>query len=143
MTTAMTKQPANSRNALPVSFDGVRLLRNPTLNKDGAFTERERREFHLDGLLPPRLFSIDEQVSLELRRLEAKKDDVEKFIGLAALQDRNETLFYRVLVENIRSIQDRKLRMAFAESEETSKAASLLDELAGQDDQEEDAFEVA
>jgi malic enzyme len=79
-------------------------LADPTLNKDAAFTEAERDEFGLRGLLPWRVATIEEQVDLEMVRLRRKSDNLEKYIGLAALHDRNETLFYRVLLDHLEEL---------------------------------------
>jgi malic enzyme len=76
------------------------LLGARLLTKDLAFPVDERRAFGLDGLLPDRVLTIDEQLELELEHIRRKDDPLEQYIGLAALQDRNATLFYRLLAEH-------------------------------------------
>lgn len=80
---------------------GVALLHDATLNKGTAFTEEEREAFGLRGLLPPRVCSMDTQVMRVLENFRRKSDDLEKYIFLMGLQARNETLFYKVIAENL------------------------------------------
>ena len=82
---------------IAVKERGKALLSRPTLNKDTAFTKDERRLLGLDGLLPATVLTLEEQVAVELQKIRRKQDPLERYIGLAALQDRNETLFYRLL----------------------------------------------
>ncbi len=80
---------------------GVRYLRDPQLNKGTAFTERERDELHIRGLLPPRVFSQEEQARRILANFHRKRTDLDKYIFLMGLQDRNRTLFHRTVIDNI------------------------------------------
>jgi len=84
---------------------GIALLRDPTLNKGTAFTERERDALGLRGLLPPHVHSQDEQVQKVLENLRRLPDDLDKYVALNALHDRNEALFFRVVCDNIDEMQ--------------------------------------
>ncbi len=90
-----------SSRHLAVSSLGHALLAQPLLNKGTAFNARERDAFGLHGLLPPRVATLDEQVARALEHVRRKGDDLERHVGLAALHDRNETVFYRLLVDNL------------------------------------------
>jgi len=79
---------------------GTALLREPLLNKGTAFSAAEREALGLRGLLPPRINTQEAQVSRVLENFRRKPTDLDKYINLAALHDRNETLFYRVVVDN-------------------------------------------
>ncbi len=79
---------------------GMALLRDPSLNKGSAFTLRERDMLGLCGLLPPHVSSQEEQVERVLENFRRIDSPLERYILLQALQDRNEALFYRVIMEN-------------------------------------------
>src|SRR6266478_4421051 len=80
---------------------GTELLNRPGLNKGTAFTEDERTTLALHGLLPPQVESLAEQAVRAYEAYQRKKDDLERHIYLRALQDTNEVLFYRLLLEHI------------------------------------------
>jgi malate dehydrogenase (oxaloacetate-decarboxylating)(NADP+) len=83
---------------------GVKLLHDPVHNKGTAFTEAERDALGLRGLLPPRVCSPAEQELRVIGNLRNKATDLERYLFLVSLQDRNETLFYRVVINHIEEI---------------------------------------
>jgi malate dehydrogenase (oxaloacetate-decarboxylating) len=80
---------------------GKDLMSNPVLNKGTAFTEEERTEFGLHGLLPPVVETLEQQSVRAYEAYKRKDDDLEKHIFLRSLQDTNETLFYDLLYRHI------------------------------------------
>jgi len=92
---------ADGKPALEVPCRGAQLLAQPMFTKGSAFTHDERRAFGIEGMLPHAVSSLDLQRKRMYDNIVRKADPLEKYIGLAALQDRNEVLFYRVLVDHI------------------------------------------
>ncbi|WP_018700418.1 NAD-dependent malic enzyme [Amorphus coralli] len=82
-------------------YRGRRLIDTPLLNKSDAFTDAERTAFHLHGLLPPSVETLENQVARAKDAYAQKTTDLERHIYLRALQDTNETLFYALMAENI------------------------------------------
>ncbi len=95
---ATLQRPRQSAPVLPRSAD---LLNSPVRNKGTAFTLDERGKLGLHGLLPPQVESLDEQVTRAYKAYKRKDDDLERHIYLRALQDTNEVLFYRLLLDHI------------------------------------------
>ena len=105
MTRTGTGEPASSKREPRAGFPrGVALLRDPLLNKGTAFTAEERQALGLKGLLPPHVFSIEEQATRVLENFRRKETELERYIHLVSLQDRNETLFYKVLTDNLEAM---------------------------------------
>ena len=90
-----------SKRYLYIPHSGPSLLETPLLNKGSAFTARERTAFNLTGLLPPRYESIEEQVERAYLQYSSFDDALNKHIYLRAIQDNNETLFYRLIQSHI------------------------------------------
>ncbi|MDP1757311.1 MAG: NAD-dependent malic enzyme [Pseudohongiella sp.] len=86
---------------LYIAYAGPTLLETPLLNKGGAFTEKERRTFNLLGLLPPRYETIEGQVKRAYMQYCSFAEPINKHIYLRAVQDTNETLFYRLISEHL------------------------------------------
>ena len=85
----------------PPCSGGISLLNQPILNKGTAFTQDERTQLGLHGLLPPQIESLDQQAVRAYEAYRRKDDDLERHIYLRALQDTNEILFYRLLLDHI------------------------------------------
>ena len=84
---------------------GMALLRDPLLNKGTAFTEQERDALGLRGLLPAHVLSMEAQVERVLTNLRNLPEDLQKYVMLNSLHDRNEALFFRIVCDNIDEIQ--------------------------------------
>jgi len=102
MTISRKSQTVRANRALPGK--GLDWLHNPVFNKGTAFTEAERDQLGLRGLLPPHVQTIEEQVRRVMANFRSKSSDLERYIQMAGLQDRNETLFYRVVMDHLEEL---------------------------------------
>jgi malic enzyme len=93
--------PRTGEEYLAVHHTGRPVLLNPFTNKGTAFTAEERKALRIAGLVPPAAFRIEEQLNRVYENYKAKTTNLERFIYLASLQDRNETLFFRLVHEHI------------------------------------------
>ena len=91
----------NKKRPLYIPYAGPSLLETPLLNKGSAFSEEERTNFNLKGLLPPRYESIEEQVERAYMQYSSFRDSLNKHIYLRAIHDNNETLFFKLVQENL------------------------------------------
>jgi len=96
--------PSSPASRLSSGLRGRRLLETPALNKGTAFTLAERQALGLDGLLPPAVETIEEQSFRAYKAFLRKPDDLERHIYLRQLQDTNEVLFYRLLLDHIQEM---------------------------------------
>ncbi|HTP34481.1 MAG TPA: NAD-dependent malic enzyme [Candidatus Acidoferrales bacterium] len=87
-----------------MELTGIDLLNRPTLNKGTAFTEAERDQFHLHGLLPPHVGTLEEQMARRLKVLRALTTNFERYALLRELQDTNETLFHALLAGHLEEL---------------------------------------
>ncbi|MGA2892524.1 MAG: NAD-dependent malic enzyme [Xanthobacteraceae bacterium] len=100
-----TTSIATARVTAPEPAGGMALLRDPLLNKGTGFSEQERDDLGLRGLLPAHILSMEDQAERVMTNLRKLPNDLDKYVALNALHDRNEALFFRVVTENIDEIQ--------------------------------------
>jgi malate dehydrogenase (oxaloacetate-decarboxylating) len=100
----LMNRQAPKKDSQEVSVTDFSLISNPILNKGSAFTNQEREELKLFGLLPPEVSTIEQQRARSYKAFKNKKTDLEKYIYLRDLQDSNETLYYSLLIEHITEI---------------------------------------
>jgi malate dehydrogenase (oxaloacetate-decarboxylating)(NADP+) len=98
--TQTTRKQIPTTNTPSHTLRGQALLDHPTLNKGTAFGAEERRLFGIEGLVPPSVEDLDRQHERVLQHLDAKPTDLERYIYLVGLADRNETLFFRTVMSD-------------------------------------------
>lgn len=85
-------------------YRGTMLINNAHFNKGSAFTDEERQHYGLEGLLPPAVCSMDVQIERAMANLRRKENDIERYVFLQSLAGRNDSLYYRLLIDNIEEL---------------------------------------
>ncbi len=93
-----------TKKQLFLPHSGVQLLKNPSYNKGNAFSIEERKRFNLEGLLPPKVEGLSDQLKRSYSQLCQISDPLQKHIFLRDLQDTNETLFYALVTSHITEV---------------------------------------
>ncbi len=88
-------------NPIKLTLTPEQILNDPLINKGTAFTQPERDALGLNGFLPPRVATLEEQVHRRYENFKAKPDELSRYTFLSGLQNRNEVLFYRLVFEHI------------------------------------------
>jgi len=97
----MRVDPLTQEIYYEVPTKGYSLMRDPLLNKGSAFPYQERNEFHLTGLITDSVGSLDHQIERAYENFASKRTDLGKYIALESLMDRNETLFYALMMRHL------------------------------------------
>ena len=90
-----------AEDSIRPSATGASLLQDPVLNKGTAFTMEERHRLGIDGLVPPHVSTMEQQVARVLENIRSQATDLQRYTEMISLLDRNETLFYRVVMDNL------------------------------------------
>ena len=104
MSPAATAPAPTAKKTIRTRLAGTDLLLNPRLNKGTAFTEEERDEFDLHGLLPPHVCTLADQRDRRLRVLNSRENAFGKYANMRDLQNTNETLFYSLIANNVETM---------------------------------------
>ncbi len=97
----LQRDPFTGEEYVEVPFKGRRLVEHPIYNKGTAFSQEERETFDLLGLFPETVSTLEIQTRRSYGHFQSKSDDLDKYIYLLALQDRMETLFFRLLLDHL------------------------------------------
>ncbi|CAO3646703.1 unnamed protein product [Cunninghamella echinulata] len=101
---AVSSDPRNDKTVQVTPSRGVNIIHDPLLSKGTAFSIAERERLSIRGLVPPRCQEMDKQLLRVKRNLDDCRTPLAKFVFLSALQDRNETLFYRLLINHLEEL---------------------------------------